>query len=54
MINDFFCAGKFVRQENLHPRLTRLMPIALPPGMERKSFPAPEGNLLPGLDWKKA
>ena len=53
MTNDLFYAGKFVRQENLHPRLTRLMPGALPPGIERKSFPARVGNLFPRLDWKK-
>lgn len=54
MINDLFYAGKFVRQENLHPRLTRLMPTALTPGPGRKSFPASEGNLFPRLAWKKA
>jgi len=53
MINDFFYAGKFVRQENLRLRLTRLIPIALPLGSRRKSFPAPQGNLFPRLEWKK-
>jgi len=53
MTDDLSGAGKFVRQENLHPRFTGLMPAALPSGIEWKSFPAPEGNLFPGPDRKK-